>query len=417
MEHVFKGKRARGRLKAQPEDFVVEEITKGGAVLESGRTYAPGDIGIQAAGAGAKFTVFVMQKRNWNTAQALREVAKRVGRGIRSSGFAGTKDRFAVTTQLCSIFGASPEAVQSVHVKDISINGAWASDAQVRMGDLAGNRFMVVVREVDDAKPVEDALSALGGRFPNYFGPQRFGIRGNNASVGALMLRQEFEAAVRAYLTDTSNETNASAVDARKRLAEEWDFGRALAYFPQHLKYERAVIEYLSRFPGNYANALRKLPRSILLMFVHAVEAEIFNAELESRVRAGALAPASGDTVCPSDKLGFPDYSAMRSFDGTADGTFIVGSIVGYDTEPNLLEHEILDSMNLTTEMFKVRGMPELNAKGAPRALFAPYVGMESSGNGSSISLRFSLPAGSYATSLLAELADSNTNDAEDSSG
>ena len=417
MEHVYKGQRASGRIKTEPEDFVVEEITESGAVLEAGRVYSSSDVGMADGPDGSNFTVFVMQKRSWNTAQALRTLAKRVGRGIKSASFAGTKDRNAVTTQLCSIFGVRPEAVLSAHVKDIAVNGAWFSEKQVKMGDLAGNRFTVRVRSVADSRRIGDALSELSGRFPNYFGPQRFGSRGNNAAIGVLMLKQDFEGAVRMYLTDSVNETNASAVEARKRLAGEWDFTSALRYFPRHLRYEASVIEYLSRFPGNYANALRKLPRSILLMFVHAVEAEIFNSVLEARIRSGTFGPVEGDIVCGADGLGFPDYSSAHAFVADADKAFVIGNILGHDTMPNPQEREILDGLGIGPEMFKVKGMPELNAKGAQRVLFAPYTGMRHSESDSDATLAFSLPAGSYATSLLTELVDSAPASDDDSPG
>ncbi len=419
MEHIYKGRRVLGMVKSEPEDFVVEEITTGGITLEISRTYTPEMLGVATSGEASRFTMFVLQKRDWNTAQALHAVAKRVGRGIRSTAFAGTKDRNAVTTQLCSIFGAQPGAVMSVRVKDLSINGAWASDAAVEMGSLSGNRFTVRVKGATGADSLDDALSVLNGRFPNYFGPQRFGVRGNNAEIGTLMLKQDFEGAVRAYLTSTDNETNADAVGARKRLAEEWDFAAALRYFPRYLKYELQVMEYLSRFPGNYANALRKLPRSIVLMFVHAVEAEIFNTELEQRIRAGSAAPVAGDLVCGAGALGFPDYgNARRYAHGDASDGFVIGTVVGYDTAPNQLERELMEGMGLTIDMFKVKGMPELNARGAQRVMFAPYVGMEHSEGQDSLSMRFSLPSGSYATSFLSEVVEEKApGHAEESSG
>ena len=407
MEHLYKGARPSGELKSVPEDFIVEEITKTATVLEAGQTYTAQMLGMDEAGEEAKFSAFGMQKRSWNTSQALAAIAKRAGRGIRSMGFAGTKDRNAVSVQLCSIFGAKPDALMRVHVKDISINGAWRSYNAVEMGGLAGNRFTVTIRKLDGQGLLDNALAALDGRFPNYFGQQRFGTRGSNADIGMLILHGDFEGAARAFLTSTTNENNVDAVAARKKLAEEWDFGNALQYFPSYLKYERTVIEYLHRFPGNYANALRRLPRSILLMFVHAVEAQVFNSVLEERIRAGLVSPINGDTVCPADALGFPDYSKAHAFNANESGMFIVGSVVGYDSETSAAEASELERLGITKDMFKVNGMPELNAKGSSRVLFAPYTGMERSFGENKARLRFSLPAGSYATALLDELIDS----------
>lgn len=72
-----------GTIKAVADDFLVEEITKNGVVLEIGRSYTPEELGIGKGGEDSKFSVFVMQKKGWNTLQALKEVGAKCGRGIR----------------------------------------------------------------------------------------------------------------------------------------------------------------------------------------------------------------------------------------------------------------------------------------------------------------------------------------------
>ncbi len=402
-----------GKIKGSAEDFVVEEITKNGTVLEVNGQYTAQDIGLESK--PGKFSVFVLQKRNWNTLQALREIARRNRRGIKSAAFAGTKDRSSVSTQLCSLFGATPEGLLAMHMKDIRINGAWLSDSQVKMGDLLGNRFTIsidVEGDMDDAKRSVEAIETeLGGMFPNYFGSQRFGNRGNNVDVGVHLLKGDFKSAAMAFLTDYENEKMDEAVEARKKLASELDFKAALAYFPMYLKYERQVLDYLWKYPGDYANAMRRLPRQLFLMFVHSVESYIFNAELADRLASGAIEPADGDLVCTAGKLGFPDMSNIGKYDGSSTAQqFIVGNIVGYETkELTEFEAAMLEEMGLTLDDFKAKSVPELNSKGGMRVLFTPYSGFECIDSaGSSVKLRFSLPSGSYATSLLNEFVNSN---------
>lgn len=393
-------------IKGSPGDFVVEEIAKTGRTIEVGRTYAAADLGLEER--DGRFCVFVLQKSNWNTAQACKEVAGKAGRGIRSIGFAGTKDRRAVTTQLCSLYGADPERLAGVHVKDVLINGAWRSDSAVALGDLLGNSFRIRVAasEAEAPERIRAVHEGLGGRFPNYFGPQRFGARGNNQVVGTHILRGEFEEAAMAFLTDTTGERNADAKEARGRLAEERDFGAALSYFPGYLKYELRVIGYLSRYPTDFANAMRRLPRQIALMLVHSVESEIFNSELAMRMRDGADDPVEGDLVCGSDFYGFPDAAHAERFSRVAcpADPFVVGNIVGYDTASvNDYERSIMERMGLEPGDFRVKRMPELNCRGSRRVLFAPYLGFGAAQEGGWTVLRFSLPAGSYATALLDE--------------
>lgn len=392
----------KGAFKQEARDFVVEEITKNGTVLGVNRDYGPEALGMEEK--DGRFSVFIMQKENWNTAQALKEVAKSSGRGIRSVGFAGTKDRISVSTQLCSLFGADPSRLRSVHVKDIKINGAWKSDREVKLGELLGNRFGIKIQTSEsDAKERIGSMMEGHRLFPNYFGSQRFGLRENNFGIGLNIIKGNFEEAAMLFLADSNNEENGEAVAAREKLAKERDFAGALSYFPRYLKYERIVLDYLARNPTDYANALRRLPRSISLMFVHSVESQIFNDELSMRIKDGAL-PNKEDIVCREDFFGFPDVSASYRFNGNEADRFVVGNIVGYGTK-ELTEREagILDRLDIKTDDFRVKRMPELNCRGQRRVLFAPYKDFSSNYSEHGVELGFSIPAGAYATSLLNE--------------
>jgi tRNA pseudouridine13 synthase len=397
-----------GAVKSSAEDFVVEEIAVSGTALEAGRKYTPDMLGIEER--QGKFCIFILQKKNWNTNQALRAIAKTLGKGIGSMGFAGTKDRLSISTQLCSAFAAAPSQLTSIHIKDLEINGAWTSDAKIGLGDLIGNRFTVTVRNASVQESLEKTLSTLDGVFPNYFGEQRFGFRNNNVSIGISILKADFEGAAMKFLTDTENEMREDAVDARNKLSETHDFKAALQYFPRYLKYERTMIEYLSRFPTNYANAIRKLPRSLSLMFVHSVEDYIFNEELQRRVESGFTAPKEGEFACGQNSYGFPDIKSVSRYGQGTGKAFLVGSMVGYDTK-ELTESEaaLLEEFGISLESFKANSIKELNCRGSFRVMFAPYRWIASKLRQDSAELRFELPAGSYATVLLDELVDSES--------
>jgi tRNA pseudouridine13 synthase len=402
---LSRGVKAAGTIKELPEDFVVEEIARNGAVLEVDRGCGPEQLGM-ASNPGGGSAVFVMQKYGWNTLQALKAVAEGVGRGAGAVGFAGTKDRVSKSVQLCSVFGADPDRLKALRIKDIRVNGAWRGE-KVGMGELAGNRFTITVRELSGFDALAGAAASTV-TFPNYFGAQRFGSRGNNFEVGLDILKGSFEDAAMRCLTEIGNETNAEAMEARRRLAEQRDFKEALGYFPKHLRYERSMIDYLSRFDGAYANALRRLPRSLLLMFVHSVEDRIFNMELENMIHEGHTEPRRGDIVCRPDPVRFYDLSARERCTGDDCEGYIVGNILGHTTQsPTAFEKEEMERLGLSLGSFRVRGMSELNCKGASRVMFAPVRGMECARSGENgARLRFSLPAGSYATVLLGELME-----------
>ena len=396
---LSKGKGVGGTIKESADDFIVREITKEGFVLELDKKYSmhatPG-----------KFAVFVLQKKNWNTQEALIAIAKRLRRGKKSIGYAGLKDRIATTVQLASIFGVKAEEVMNVSIKDISINGAWESDKGIKMGDLLGNAFTIRIKNSSkDKNAIEAILNELNNMFPNYFDRQRFGLRENNHIVGMKIMHGDFEGAVFEYLTSTKNERNEAAISARKRLAEERDFKKALEYFPRYLKHERSVIEYMARY-NNYANALRKLPRGISVMFVHAVEDYIFNIALERRIRDGDIGLKKDEPSCKTNSYGFPDIE-QRTIG--LEGSYPLFALVGYESkeeEINAYEKEVMEELGISKEDFKIKSMPELSMKGSYRACFAPFRDFSYSIN-DSVDMNFSLPAGSYATVLLNEFMKS----------
>lgn len=163
---------SRGRLRVQPEDFVVDE-----------------DLGFAPSGAGPHVLIKV-RKRGANTEWVAREIARAAGCRPGDVGFAGLKDRHAVTTQWFSV--PSPRgaayvadtvaAMTGVKGEGYEVIEAHAHTRKLPRGALAGNRFAIRVRDaaVDDAALAErvDAIARHG--LPNFFGPQRFGREGGN---------------------------------------------------------------------------------------------------------------------------------------------------------------------------------------------------------------------------------------------
>ncbi|MDD5337530.1 MAG: tRNA pseudouridine(13) synthase TruD [Candidatus ainarchaeum sp.] len=377
-----------GSIKQSPGDFMVEEIMPDGTVLEIGKT-------VEKESSGSSFVHFVLQKEDWSTTDAVREIASRLHVSAKRMNYAGMKDKRALTTQVVSAFGVKKEAVLGLKAGGMKILGAWNSEEKVELGALLGNRFRIRV-EGAEQRVVDEIYSGLGGKFPNYFGPQRFGgSRGNTHLIGQKLMQSDLRGAVESYLFEFEGEVNREAVEARKKLAEEKDYKNALKYFPNHLRLERLLIVGLAENPRDYAHALRKLPRQMLLMFVHAFQSHLFNIMLSERLAEGELKLEKGEYFC-GEKSGFPDL--QRRLGGKTDG-WLVGKIIGYESETNERDEEILERFDLRKQDFKMKVLPEINSKGAHRTLFAPMKDFEYRDGWFS----FSLPAGSYATSALRE--------------
>ncbi|MEM0201225.1 MAG: tRNA pseudouridine(13) synthase TruD [Candidatus Micrarchaeaceae archaeon] len=406
MEFLSKSKGAKGIIKKFYEDFVVKEIISTGKVLEVGKKYTPKELEFEE-NIDSEFTVFILEKRNWDTIRALLQISKVFGRGKGAFSYAGTKDKFSVSTQLASIHKIEPEKLMNLNLKDIKINGAWKSNS-IKLGSNVGNAFTVRVRESNYENAL-NTINELENLIPNYFDKQRFGYRLNNFKVGLHIIKNELEEAVLSFLTDTKNETDQESIEARKRLKENQDYEEARKYFPKHLKYEKMVIDYLAK-EKNYANALRRIPRGISIMFIHSVESAIFNFALENYIKNDTINDIK--LKCKKNKFNFPDIENLNT-----NGTFPVLSLIGYETKKEYIgdiENRILEFLEINNESFKIKSMPELSMKGSLRTAIAPVNNILLINENEDIIVNFELGSGSYATIFLNEITKSDEFKTED---
>jgi len=400
MEFLSKARGIGGEFSGEAEDFLVEETARDGVVLEIDKTIS------RAGEPDGDFAHFVLQKKNWNTLQAIREIAKKLRMSHKRFGYTGNKDRKTISTQLISVFKCDGEALLALSIKDIKINGVWRAREKIELGNLLGNRFRIRIKKIKMAraeKRVREIYAELGGLFPNYYGAQRFGsVRANTHLVGREIVRGNFKAAVMCYLAYVNEDEMKEARRARKELAETNDFRLALRNFPSHLKYERVMLHHLSEHPNDYVNALRALPRGLSLLFVHAYQSYLFNELLSERVKEG-IEFEEGDLACDENFYGFPDVKTAHARKG---GKFLVGRAIGYETKINERERAALEREELSPADFKIKSFPELSSKGAPRVLLAPIKDFSFDCKKKEGLFTFSLPPGAYASVLLSEFID-----------
>ncbi|HEX3769785.1 MAG TPA: tRNA pseudouridine(13) synthase TruD [Polyangiaceae bacterium] len=181
--------RPTARLKVHPEDFVVDEIP----------AYAP---------SGAGDHVYVrFTKRDRTTMDVVRAIARALGCDPRAAGFAGMKDKRAVTTQTFSLQPprGTTAADLAARARRLALEGPDGLDGvtlheatqhphKMKPGHLAGNRFTITLRGLDPAR-VPEVTAALEGiartGVGNAFGDQRFGNKGDNATRALAWLRGE----------------------------------------------------------------------------------------------------------------------------------------------------------------------------------------------------------------------------------
>lgn len=400
LSYLSKSPGIGGTIKNSAEDFLVEEITKDGTVLELNKEISKTEIPESEADENLKFLHFVLQKRDWATSQAIKTIATRLRISFRRFNFAGTKDKISTSTQLVSCFALRKEKLQQLRLKDVQINGMWYANDKVDLGNLSGNRFTIKVQDCeDDSEKVNKISEELGGVFPNYFGEQRFGsTRRNTHKIGELIIKNQFEEAAMAYLTDSEGEENQESVAARKELAATQDFATALKTFPKYLMPERSMLAHLEKFPTDYIGAFRKLQRNILLLFIHSFQSYLFNIDLSERIKHREFKPKKGEYTCGENFYGFPDID-NRQIDG-----WLCMKLIGSESETTEREKELLESFGIKKEDFKIRSMPEISSKGTYRTALAPIKNFEHN----KCTFKFSLASGSYATVAMREFLDAH---------
>jgi tRNA pseudouridine13 synthase len=365
-----------GKLRARIEDFIVNEIA-----------FAPPQTNT------GEYTQFTMEKKNWETVSAIRAIAARLGVSPKRFSYAGNKDKRALTTQRVSAWRIEEEKLSRLRVEGIRLYDFGKSDTRLYTGNLNGNRFRVLIR---DCKPIgEHLVDALRGTraqisahgIANYFGYQRFGtVRPNTHLVGREIVKGNLEEAVLEYLGRPFDTEPEDSREARRQFDESRDYQSALVMFPKRLTYERMMIATLAKNAGDYAGALRKLPRGLRRLLVHAYQAYIFNRML-------SLMLESKDEIGE----GFLPIVGFRSTH--SDG--ILGEA----------EKAVLDEEGVSFRDFWVGAMPELSSEGTKRLAsnqVRPEFQVGDAPDGASVSVSFALPAGSYATVALREFMKSD---------
>lgn len=292
--------------------------------------------------------VFVqIEKRHENTDFIAGQLAKFGGVAKRDVSYAGLKDRHARTTQWFSVWmpGKADIDWTAFNADNITVLQSLRHSKKLRTGALSGNAFEIVVRDwLGDREAVQQQLSELKVHgFANYFGVQRFGHGGQNVAKALAMFKGQ----------RVKREQRSIYLSA----ARSYLFNRILALRVKQGNWNQAL-------PGD----------AMMLNGSHSFfKCETPDADIEQRVAAGQLHPTGSLWG-----RGQPDISdaalalEIQALDGHSE--LVTGlENFGVEMERRALRVNVAD---LQWEFI------------APDAL----------------RLRFSLPAGSYATSLLREI-------------
>ncbi|OIV95153.1 hypothetical protein TanjilG_21543 [Lupinus angustifolius] len=261
-----------------------------------------------------KFLRFNLYKENKDTQEALGVIGNMLSVQPRSFGFAGTKDKRAVTTQRVTVYKKQASKLASLNKRliGIKVGDFCYVNEGLLLGQLWGNRFTITLRFIfvpraltyflrgivsDTEDTIKASADALGKRgFINYFGLQRFGSGSVPTHlIGAALLRGEWEVAVDLILDPRDGDI---LFIARKYYKGSDDVEGTLKQLPRFLVAERAVLQSLKKSPGNYQQALKSIPRTLRMMYVHSYQSYLWNHAASMRVQKyGTEQVVLGDLV------------------------------------------------------------------------------------------------------------------------
>jgi tRNA pseudouridine13 synthase len=385
--------RSAMKLKQQPEDFRVEELTDA------------------VGGPAGEFALYRLDKTGWTTPDALAAVRRRWQLDWRRLSYGGLKDRHAVTSQFLTI-SRGPRRNLSHERVTLTYLGQRAEPYTA--ADIRANRFTVVLRALSDAAESQAGAvlaEVADAGLPNYFDDQRFGSVGDGREfVAREMVFGRFDRALWLALATPYEFDRADAKREKALLREHWGDWPALKdKLPKG--HARSLVDYLVHHPTDLKGAVARLRPELQGLYLSAYQSYLWN-----RMLAAWLTRTLGpDHLADVElKLGRVPVPVRMADDRRAEWEALTLPLPSARLKPNpaapwagILD-EVLKEEGLTHGELRIKGMQKpFFSKGDRAGCVRP------GGPGHAaepddlnpgrrkLTLSFDLPRGSYATMLV----------------
>jgi tRNA pseudouridine13 synthase len=384
------------KLKQQPEDFRVEELTRAAA----------SDVG--------EFAFYRLDKTGWTTPDALASVRRRWQVDGRRLSYGGLKDRHAVTSQFLTIY-RGPE--RNLSHERITLTYLGRRPEPFTAADIAANRFTIVLRGMTDSA-VSLAISALAevetAGLPNYFDDQRFGSVGEPPEfVAKEMVFGRFERALWLALAAPYEFDRAEAKREKALLRERWaDWPALKATLPKG--HARSLVDYLVHHPTDFKGAVARLRPDLQGLYLSAYQSYLWNRMLAAWLTR-TLAP--DDRAEVELKLGRVPVPRRVPEGKRAEWEGLALPLPSARVKPEPgaawlpIVEEVLAAEGLSLAELKIKGMQKpFFSKGERAGCVRPANLAHETGTDElnagrrKLTLKFDLPRGSYATMLVKRL-------------
>jgi tRNA pseudouridine13 synthase len=250
------------KLKQQPEDFRVEELT---------------DV---VPGAAGEFALYRLDKTGWTTPDAIAAVRRRWQLDARRVSYGGLKDRHALTAQHLTVYRGpkrdlAHERVTLAYLGQVT--GPFTA------AGIRANRFTITLRSLNrgEVERAEAALTEVADAgLPNYFDDQRFGSVGDAGEfVAKEMVFGRFERALWLALAAPYEHDRAEAKREKQLLRDGWpDWPKLKATLPKG--HARSLVHYLADHPTDFKGAVARLRPDLQGLYLAAYQSFLWNRML-----------------------------------------------------------------------------------------------------------------------------------------
>ncbi|MFY9639097.1 MAG: tRNA pseudouridine(13) synthase TruD [Methanobacterium sp.] len=405
--YITEDKGIGGRIRVENEDFYVEEIPE----------HLP-------SGTGPN-TWLLIEKIGRNTLDVVLDIAKEMKISRKRMGFAGMKDKSALTRQWLCVSNSETSEIEGLEDKlyNVKILEVKQNEKKLRIGQLIGNKFKILIRDTEnpdkDVKTTNNILKQLETvGVPNYFGWQRFGKnRPNTHRVGEFLVHNNIKGAVDSYIGNPyKGEKN--HIKAARAFYDEGELEEAYESMPSGMRYEKMMLRELikqMRKKGkldekSYTIAIESLPKPLKRMFVHAYQSYLFNKAVSERAKLGINKYIDGDIIIDNEEHLVHQFDLndinqrIEKFEVHPTAPLYGTKVPLAGGEVGKLEQKILDEEGIRLEDFECPKTPKLGSHGLRRALRFKIWDISAVKTSEGILTEFSIPKGCYATAVLREI-------------
>lgn len=352
-----------------------------------------------------RYPLYLLEKQGIDSNHALMEIERELQMRLR---ILGIKDAKAITRQYAGMDRVTRNPPVRLTTTHTLLTLAGFTDRPISKDLLAGNKFEIAIYDAksDDLSDFVSQIQKIG----NFYGLQRFGSeRLVTHLIGREIIKRDFKRAVELLLSYTTEYDTPTSRDLRIKSSDPKNYSHLLKTLPRGLDIERQVMSALVT-GRDHISALRAVPLAIRRLYVHAYQSYLFNKCLSSAILGGEdlRVPSSGDLCFEME--GPATFGRIVKFENSNSNRTPVPALrmAGYSFQGGkgrfeFITRRILEEEHVNPKDFYIKEMQELSNQGGFRQ--APLWCLDFAYSvDSQIHLSFSLPKGSYATTLLREI-------------